>query len=237
MTRLSHSFQPLDNKTPDIIEINGRCLDNSDPHEQKKRQIFISQISKVVNSGRKEKDESSSIAIYYINNEFVIETILEEKDSVGRTTPIISYGQFPEYEAESVWIDNVIKDIKRFAKQQIDYHLSINNNKELLERIKLILNIVWDKKKRKAEKLDYLFRLFLGIMIPLILVVILLQIPQKVQEEIPQPVLNWLLEIQVLQSPQKQTPPPSIMQVALFLALNNALMISLPKMKISKIIR
>ncbi|MDJ0897566.1 MAG: hypothetical protein QNJ55_02060 [Xenococcus sp. MO_188.B8] len=235
MIEISNSFQPLDNKTPDIIEINGQRLDHYDPSQQKKRQMFISDISRIVKVGEKEKDSSLNIVIYHKNHEFVIETIPRKKDSLGRIAPIISYGKFPDDElAGTDWIDKVVSEIERFASS-IDNNLTFNNNNDILKNIKSTLTVVWNKKKERVQKIVFVCRLVLAVTIPLLLVVILLTIPQTVQQYIPQPILNWLLKIQLLQPVQKQVPPPSIMQVGLFIALNNALMISLSKVKISKL--
>ncbi|QSV63915.1 MAG: hypothetical protein HEQ26_15315 [Dolichospermum sp. DL01] len=232
--QISHSFQPLDNKTPDIIKIDDKTLDDSIPSEQEERKRFVSKISKVTQIGKKE--QSSSITIYYTNREFVIETPPHEKDSLDRTPPIISYGEFPDDSQRETWIDAVVKDIVKFA-ESINDKLTFGNNSEVLESVKSSLTDVWNKKKETVEKLDFLFRLVVGIMIPLVLVLILLKIPQTVQQQIPQPILNWFLEIKLLQPVQKQVPPPSPTQVAIFFALNNGLMIYLSKLKISKLIR
>lgn len=233
--KLSHSFQPLDNKTPDIIEIDGKTLDSSIEFEQQERKKFVSKISKVTQIGKKE--QSSSITIHYTNQEFVIEITPKEKDSLDRITSTISYGEFPDDSQEETWIDTVVKDIVRFVTKSIDNDLTFSNNSDVLKIVKLSLTDVWNKKKETVEKLDSLFRLVAGVMIPIILVLILLKIPQTVQQQIPQPILNWFLEIKLLQPVQKQVPPPSPTQIALFFALNNGLMIYLSKLKISKLIR
>ncbi|MGD1713184.1 hypothetical protein [Dapis sp. BLCC M172] len=235
MIKLEHSFQPLDNKTPNIIEINKQCLDHSVPSDQEKRQKFMSKISRVVQAGKKEQNYLSNIVIYYTNREFLIKTIPKEKDVLNRIAPIISYGEFPEHELEEIdWVDKVVNDIERFAS---DNHLTFNNKNDLLEKTKLSLTDVWKKKKETFQKIDLICRLFLAVILPLALIYILLHTPQTAQERIPKLIRNWFLEIQILQPVQDKTPPPSVMQIALFISLNNALMISLAKIKVSKLIR
>ncbi|OZH52595.1 hypothetical protein AFK68_23365 [Hydrocoleum sp. CS-953] len=232
MIKLEHSFQPLDNKKPDIIEINEQRLEHSVPSEQKKRQKFVSKISRVVQAGKKEQYSRSNIVIYHTNREFVVETIPKEKDVLNRIAPIISYGKFPDYEEEEIdWINQVVSDITRFASS-INNSLPFSNN--VLEKF---LADIWRKKQDKFKKRDLIFRLVVAVILPLALIYILLHTPQTAQERIPKLIRNWFLEIQILQPVQDKTPPPSVMQIALFISLNNALMISLAKIKVSKLIR
>lgn len=216
---LSFWAQSLDNKAPDTIVKGGKKLDPS----QAEAQNVCDSVDRVVSEKTKLFDESG-VTIYCKDFEFVIEAIPKDLDSGKRRSPIVIYGQLPEdWLTDSVnctdFSNRITEDMTKFAGT-----IGRAFNPDTLHEIKRGLKVAHGKKKYGRELRDLLLHVLVAVTIPIMLGWILQkQVPQTVQQQFPQPI------------PQ-QLPQISIMQIAGLIAMNNVLLLILPKLSITSIL-
>lgn len=110
MITIAFLAQNLDNVSANHIVVEGVTLPPNDPQRQ--------EITKLVSdvSLRGAKVEGDGFALYVFGSAFVIRAIPQEKDNVGRISPILCYGLFPETPSDS-WVLDLIENFERFANE------------------------------------------------------------------------------------------------------------------------
>ncbi|MDC7701633.1 hypothetical protein [Vogesella indigofera] len=82
--------QALDNASPDHFEVHGKVLP---PDDTERRQEAVSLVSRVIKGGER-LFEKSGVLLTADDNCFVVEVSSVQRDSAGRTAPIVCYGNF-----------------------------------------------------------------------------------------------------------------------------------------------
>jgi hypothetical protein len=82
--------QALDNASPDHFEVRGKVLD---PDDTVRRQEAVSLVSSVIKRGAR-ICEKSGVLLTADDSHFVVEVPSAQRDSAGRTAPIVCYGDY-----------------------------------------------------------------------------------------------------------------------------------------------
>lgn len=214
---LSHSAQEIDNLKPDIIYQGKKKLD---PLENKaERQDLVLKMDDVISAGKK-ISSSPKVIVYYKQDDFVLKTIPDERDSYNRLAPILSYGQFPgnlNPDVQDNYIERIKSEIIEFVNS-IGRSLSLEAKEAITEVLKSLA-----QKKRMKKTIILLLKNFLiysgTAIVPLALGWVLHEhIPQMLQpllQQNPQPILTKPLQ-EVLQT--------LVWLLAVIVAISNVLM-------------
>ncbi|NEO44216.1 MAG: hypothetical protein F6K55_08820 [Moorea sp. SIO4A3] len=236
---LCHWAQQIKSTNPDII-YKGK-IELHPVKDEQERETILSAIDEVVLPKKNKVGiniEYKGVKIYYNTKSFVLKSIPIERDNYGRLSPILSYGNFPEKKLSEDWIKTASKEIKNFA-------LSIDRtfSSETLLTIKDALMQAEERKVNLQKKRNFqrlvgqvsveLVRLLIVVVTPLIIGWVLqIQITQLFQEVIIQPEPNVILFTSLQQMIHKM-----VIQIALFISVNNALLLILFKLPIGSLLK
>ncbi len=240
--KLSFRAQSLDNTSDDKIVKDGKVLDAS---EEMERQKVVSRIYRVV-SNKTEVLSEPNITIYRRESDFVVEAVPDKRDSIDRGAPIVIYGKLPQEWSED-WGSHVRSQIKDFAK-----NINRTLDDKALDAIEAGLEDAYKKKQRTESLKNLLMHLGIAVTMPLLLGWILQQqVPLLVQQQVTKPSPQQVTK----PSPQQVTPTipqpvqpqvtlvslqqviqTLIMQIAGLIAINNTLMLILPKLSIASLL-
>ncbi|WP_061953323.1 hypothetical protein [Cupriavidus pauculus] len=82
--------QALDNASPDHLEMRGKVLE---PDDTVQRQEAVSLVSSVIKGGKR-VCEKSGVLLTADDSHFIVEVPSAQRDSAGRTAPIVCYGNY-----------------------------------------------------------------------------------------------------------------------------------------------
>jgi hypothetical protein len=112
--------QSLDNQAPDLI-----FKDSEELADQLLRQEVVSKIYEV--SGKKITlpSSTSEVTVRLDKSKFAIEVVSTDKDQVGRSAPVVIYGNLPK-EFSSEWVENSSAKIRDIVANKLNRTLDEN---------------------------------------------------------------------------------------------------------------
>lgn len=157
------------------MEIQGEQLDLSSPPSLRAARDIMSVAIRVMQDGTKHAF-GNSLAVYFSDDHFVVESVPVQPDQLGRESPIVSYGSLPvpdhdtltgQPDHDTLTGQMVVNDIIRFASR---HELTYENDHDWIALANIIDNVL--KKKERMRKLTSLKNWKTPILISNLLIVI-----------------------------------------------------------------
>lgn len=104
--------QALDNTSSDHFDMRGKVLD---PSDTERRQEAVSLVSSVIKKGERIFEEGG-VLMTADSKHYIVEVLSAQRDSVGRTAPIVCYGEYDATVGDSLG-SSVAATLDNFAKR------------------------------------------------------------------------------------------------------------------------
>lgn len=159
---MNHNFifwaQALDNLSPDQMSMGGKYLLSDD---YKEREKVVSTVSNTIKTGAC-KFEADGIKLTANNTHFVMEVISDEKDSAGRSAPIVCHGIYDLSEINSL-SKLVATDFTDFANH-IGRHLAPGYDKLVDDAFDTLKDTLVKKKKIRKSAISLALIVLLALL-------------------------------------------------------------------------